>query len=183
MRIVLLFLVLVSTAIAQTRPAQPAGTPGATPTPAPTPQPAVDSRRPIWRCNLSGGTYQVVVGAMLSVSSHEYVVDGAARVTEVNVDTTGQLSVRFYYMEPAVMAPPGGVGAATFDKVKSLVNEAGERTGAAEMWKNVRKTYPTTTHARTVEYRVSSKESLNKVFSSASRCLRTGREDEVKVSD
>ena len=109
MRIVLLFLVLVSTAIAQTRPAQPAGTPGATPTPAPTPQPAVDSRRPIWRCNLSGGTYQVVVGAMLSVSSHEYVVDGAARVTEVNVDTTGQLAVRFYFIEPAVVAGPGGI--------------------------------------------------------------------------
>ena len=144
----------------------------------------VPANKPIWRVNLPGGTYELIVGAMVSVSSHEYVVEpGTTRVTEVNVDTTGQLSVRFYYMEPAVMAPPGGVGAATFDKVKSLVNEAGERTGAAEMWKNVRKTYPTTTHARTVEYRVSSKESLNKVFSSASRCLRTGREDEVKISD
>jgi hypothetical protein len=86
-------------------------------------------------------------------------------------------------MEAAVVTPPGGIGAATFDKVKSLAGEAGERTGAAEMWKNVRKTYPTTTHARTVEYRVSSKESLNKIFSSASKCLRSGREDEVKISD
>ena len=140
--------------------------------------------KPVWRVNLPGGTYEMVVGAIISVSSHEYVIDpGTTRVTEVNVDTAGQLSVRFYYIEPAVMAPPGGVGAATFDKVKNLVNEAGERTGTAELWKNVRKTYPNTTHAKTVEYRVSSKESLNKILASASRCLRTGREDELKVSD
>ena len=144
----------------------------------------VVANKPIWRVNLPGGTYELIVGAMISVSSHEYVIEpGTTRVTEVNVDTTGQLNVRFYYIEAGMAAPPGGIGGATFDKVKSLVNEAGERTGAAEMWKNVRKTYPTTTHARTVEYRVSSKESLNKVFSSASRCLRTGREDEVKISD
>jgi len=144
----------------------------------------VPANKPIWRVNLPGGTYELIVGAMVSVSSHEFVVEpGTTRVTEVNVDTTGQLSVRFYFIEPAVVTPPGGVGAATFDKVKSMVNEAGERTGAAEMWKNVRKAYPAATHAHTVEYRVGSKDSLNKIFSSASRCLRTGREDEVKVSD
>lgn len=148
-----------------------------------TPQRVV-ANKPIWRVNMPGGTYELIVGAMVSVSSHEYVIEpGTTRVTEVNVDTNGQMCVRFYYIEPAVMAPPGGIGAATFEKVKSMANEAGERTGASELWKNVRKTYPTTTHARTIEYRVSSKESLNKIFSSASKCLRSGREDEVKVSD
>ncbi len=144
----------------------------------------VPATRPIWRANLPGGTYEIVVGAIISVSSHEYVIEpGTTRVTEVNVDTTGQLAVRFYYIEPAIPAPPGGIGAASIEKVKSLVAEAGERTGASELWKNVRKTYPNTTHAKTVEYRVASRESLSKIFSSASQCLRTGREDEVKISD
>jgi hypothetical protein len=144
----------------------------------------VVANKPIWRVNMPGGTYELIVGAMVSVSSHEYVIEpGTTRVTEVNVDTNGQMCVRFYYIEPAVVTPPGGIGAATFEKVKSMAAEAGERTGTSELWKNVRKSYPTSTHARTIEYRVSSKESLNKIFSSASKCLRSGREDEVKVSD
>src|SRR5687768_755180 len=72
-------------------------------------QPPAQTNRGIWRVNLPGGTYELVIGAMLGVSSHEYVIDGAARVTEVNVDTTGQLAVRFYAIEPAVTAGPGGI--------------------------------------------------------------------------
>lgn len=119
---------------------------------------------------------------MLSVSSHEYVVDGAARVTEVNVDTTGQLTVRFYFIEPATTAGPGGLGAATLGKVQSLLTEAGERSGS-DAWKKVVKSYPTTTHARTVEYRVANKDSLNKIFASATTAFTTGKPGETSVSE
>jgi hypothetical protein len=168
----LLCLALVSTAFAQTP----------SPTPTPAPQQPVNSPRPIWRCNMPGGTYQVLLSAMVGVSSHEYVVDGAARVTEVNVDTGGQLAVRFYYIEPAVTAGPSGIGAATIGKVQSLLTEAAERSGT-DAWKKVVKSYPVTTHARTVEYRVADRESLNKIFASASRCLTTGRPEEVNISE
>lgn len=131
---------------------------------------------------MPGGTYEIVVGSIISVSSHEYVVDGAARVTEVNVDTTGNLTVRFYYIEPVATSGPGGVGAATIGKVQNLLTEAAERTGS-DAWKKVVKSYPTTTHARTVEYRVANKNSLNTIFASASKCLRTGKPDEVSVSE
>ena len=180
MRLILLLLTIATTAIAQTRPGVPAGTPSASP--APTPQPAVNAGRPIWRCNLPGGTYQVAVSAILSVSSHEYVVDGAARVTEVNVDTTGQLVVRFYYIEPAVTAGPGGIGAATLGKVQSILTDAAERSGT-DAWKKVVKSYPVTTHARTVEYRVGGKDALNKIFAGASSCLTTGKAAETTISD
>jgi hypothetical protein len=172
MRRTLLCIALVSTVFAQTP----------RPTPTPAPQQPVNSPRPIWRCNMPGGTYQVLVSAMLSVSSHEYVVDGAARVTEVNVDTTGQLAVRFYYIESAVTSGPGGIGAATIGKVQGLLAEAAERSGT-DAWKKVVKSYPVTTHARTVEYRVAERESLDKIFASASRCLTTGRPEEVRISD
>jgi hypothetical protein len=45
------------------------------------------------------------------------------------------------------------------------------------------KNYPTTTHARTIEYRVASRDSLNKVFTSASNCLRTGRGSELAITE
>ena len=169
MRTIILSLLLATTALAQT------------PTPAPTAAP-VQTNRPIWRCTTPGGVYEVVAGAMLSVSSHEYIVDGAARVTEVNVDTAGQMAVRFYYMEPAVTSGPSGIGAATLGKVQSLVTEAAERSGT-DAWKKVAKSYPLTTHARTIEYRLVSKEGLNKILASASKVLRTGRGEEVSVTE
>jgi hypothetical protein len=145
-------------------------------------QPAAQTNRPIWRVNLPGGTYELVVGAILGVSSHEYVVDGAARVTEVNVDTTGQFAVRFYAIEPVAAAGPGGVGAATLEKVQGIMAEAAERTGT-DAWRKVVKSYPTTTHQRTIEYRLAGKDSLNKIFASASKCLRQNRGEELTISE
>ena len=61
----------------------------------------------MWRCELPGGIYEVALRSIISVSSHEYIVDGAARVTEVNVDTNGSMVVRFYLLEPITPTSPG----------------------------------------------------------------------------
>ncbi|MEO6787753.1 MAG: hypothetical protein ABI318_16625 [Chthoniobacteraceae bacterium] len=179
MRILFALLALATAALAQTKPGSGTPSPTATPTPTPTPAPAT---RTLWKCTLPGGSYQVLVSAILSVSSHEYVVDGAARVTEVNIDTAGQFAVRFYYIEPAVTSGPNGIGAATFGKVQSILTDAAERSGT-DAWKKVVKSYPVTTHARTVEYRVGDKDSLTKIFISASNSQATGKADSVTVSD
>ncbi len=168
MRILLFLLALAGSAVAQT----------ATTTPATT----VTATRPLWKCTLPGGTYQVLVSAILSVSTHEYVVDGAARVTEVNVDTSGQFAVRFYFIEPAVTAGPGGLGAATLGKVQNILTDAAERSGS-DSWKKVVKSYPVTTHSRTIEYRVGSKDSLTRIFTSASNSQATGKADTVTISE
>ena len=76
-------------------------------TPAQTPPP--NPGQPVWKCKLPGGVYEVAVNAMLAVSTHEYLVDGVARVTEVNVDTTGSLLARFYYLEPLTPNSPIGL--------------------------------------------------------------------------
>ncbi len=185
MRIFLLLLVLSASAFAQ----RPGGTTGggtspagATPTPPPTPAATVPATRNLWTCTLPGGSYQVLVSAILSVSQHEYVVDGAARVTEVNIDTAGQFAVRFYYIEPAVVAGPGGIGAATLGKVQNILTDAADRSGS-DAWKKVVKSYPATTHARTVEYRVSSKESLTQIFTSAANSQATGKAGQANVAN
>jgi hypothetical protein len=185
MRTLLTLLALTGSILAQGAPAPAPGAPPAQQAPqqpGQQQQPQPNTTRPIWRANLPGGTYEIVVGSMVSVSSHEYVVDGTARVTEVNVDTTGQMAVRFYYIEPAMQSGPAGIGAATFGKVQGLVTEAAERSGS-DAWKKVVKSYPTTTHARTVEYRLASKDALNKIFASADKSLRNGKPDEVTITE
>jgi hypothetical protein len=125
----------------------------------------------MWRCNLPGGSYSVALRSIVSVSSHEYVVEGAVRVTEVNIDTNGNALARFYYLEPNGPNAPAGVGALTLEKAQQLVQEATERTGQ-DVWKKVVKNYPTTTHAHTIEYRVEDKAVLTRLYESAESALR-----------
>lgn len=134
------------------------------PTPSPTPGRAV-----IWQAVLPGGNYAVRVSYMTAVSIHEYVVDGAARVTEVNIGTVGSDLVRFYYIEANVPKAPGGVGQSVINEVQDKVNEGSSRANLDDAWQKVVKNYPTTTHAHTVEYRLNSRESLQKLFESAQK--------------
>lgn len=141
--------------------------------PSPTPSPPPD-KRGFWRTELEGGTYTVALSAIASVSIHEYVVDQAARVTEVVVDTTGSVQGRFYFLEPNVPDAPGGVGQSAVDLVKDRAAMALDRTGT-DAWKKVVKSYPTSTHAHTVEYRLNSKDELKRLFSDVESCWMNGR--------
>src|SRR5688572_19140058 len=80
----------------------------------------------MWRCNLPGGSYSVALRSIVSVSTHEYVVDGAVRVTEVNIDTTGNALARFYYIEQNTPTAPIGIGMATIEKTQQLLQEGAE---------------------------------------------------------
>lgn len=125
----------------------------------------------MWRCNLPGGSYSVALRNIVSVSSHEYVIDGGVRVTEVNIDTDGNALARFYYLEPNTPNTPGALGGATLEKAQQLLQEAADRTGQ-DVWKKVVKSYPTSTHAHTIEYRVEDKATLTKLYESAESALR-----------
>jgi hypothetical protein len=152
-----------------------AQTPAATPTPA-----GNQAALPIFRAKLPGGTYEVAVRAIIAVASHEYLVDGIARVTEVNIDTAGSLLARFYYLEPVTPNAPLGIGGAAIDQTQRLLKEAAEKTGQ-DVWKKVIKNYPATTHARTVEYRVESLEQLNKIYDGADTAFRTQKDTRVSL--
>lgn len=132
-------------------------------TPAPRPNPQDHST---WTAELPGGTYSVMLGAINSISQHEYVVDGAARVTEVNIDTMGPLVVRFYYIGPNTPQTPDGIGQSGADLLEEKAKEVMERAGGEDIGTKVVKNYPTTTHAGTVEYRLATLESLEKLFKS-----------------
>ena len=136
----------------------------------------------LFRAKLPGGTYEVAVRAIVAVTSHEYLVDGVARVTEVNIDTTGSMLARFYYLEPTTPVSPLGIGQATADKAQDLLKQAAEKTGQ-DVWKKVVKNYPTTTHARTVEYRLAEKADLNKIYEAAEEAFRLQKNKSVTIGE
>jgi len=129
-----------------------------------------------WRATLPGGSFVVALRSMVSVGMQEYVVDGAARVTEVNIDTTGNALARFYYLEPITPQTPMAAGQSLINKAQELATEAVGRTGQEEVWKKVVKSYPSSTHAHTVEFRVGSKEDLKKIFESAETAMRESKD-------
>ena len=135
-----------------------------------------------WRGELPGGIFVVSLPTVTSVSTHEYVVDGMARVTELTVDTTGQIVARFYYIEPLVAQTPGGVGQALIDKAQQKLTQAAERAGVEEVWKKVVKNYPNTTHARTVEYRLDSIAQITRLQKSLEAAWRANQETQIKVA-
>ncbi len=138
---------------------------------------------PFWRCDLPGGTYEVAIRSIVSVSSHEYIVDGAARVTEVNVDTLGNMAVRFYCIEPITPQTPLGVGQSAIDRAGELAKEIAGRAGQDEVWQRVVKSYPTTTHSHTIEYRVPNEEQLKKIMTSAQTSFESGRGTILKMTE
>jgi hypothetical protein len=152
-----------------------------TPTPAPpSADPTKTAALPLFRAKLPGGMYEVAVRSIVAVTSHEYIVDGIARVTEVNVDTSGSLLARFYYIEPQQPNSPLGLGTSTLEKAQELFKEAADKTGQ-DAWKKVIKNYPTTTHARTVEYRMQKREDLDKIFEAAEEAFRLQKNKSITI--
>lgn len=117
-----------------------------------------------WEIELQGGSFLARLDTISSVSKHQYVVDGAAKVFEVTVDTTGSQTARFYYIEAVGEGSPLAIGKNALDRLKSVTKGVTERTGTDEVWTQVVKHYPTTTHARTAEFRVEAVEILDKIY-------------------
>ena len=130
-----------------------------------------------WRCELPGGTFLVALRNVQSVSTHEYVVDGAARVTEVTVATASSVEARFYFLEPLVAKTTGNVPApASLETLQRRAQETGrERAPVEPVWEKVIKNYPATTHAHTVEYRVATKANLQQIYSSLEQAWTTNK--------
>ncbi|GAT34729.1 hypothetical protein TSACC_23162 [Terrimicrobium sacchariphilum] len=148
--------------------ASPSASPSASATP------AMTNRDFLW-LQLPGGDFLIKLSNISTLSTHEYVVDGAARVYEANIGTFGSELARFYYIEPNVPQAPDGIGQSTINFAKAKIDEAMERTETSDVWRKVTKNYPTTTHAHTVEYRLASRDQLNRLFDIVQNAMMSGR--------
>jgi len=137
--------------------------------------------RRFWQANLPGGEYIVALSQISSISKHNYIIDGALRVTEVVIDTTGNSLARFYYIVPISEDSGSALGAGLTDRARELLDQTGKRTGVNANT-IVAKQYPTTTHAKTVEYRISDERDLEQLFNSARKAWinNTGKKFTIK---
>ena len=133
-----------------------------------------------WQASLSGGNYMVALDRISSISKHTYITDGAFRVTEVVIDTNGNSLVRFYYIIPATEDSNSSVGAGLTTRAKELLDKAGERTGANANTM-VAKQYPTTTHAKTVEFRIGNEADLDSLYNNVRKAWIKGRGNKFSI--
>lgn len=165
-----LFLTLLAALLPQVVRAQDAA-----PASAPTGT-SVNGPAGFWKCDLPGGTFLVALRNIQSVSTHEYVVDGAARVTEVTVATASSVEARFYYLEPMAIKTTSGLAPASLQTLQQRVTDlATQRTPVEPIWEKVVKNYPTTTHAHTVEYRIGTKTNLEQIYQSLETSWTTNK--------
>lgn len=127
-----------------------------------------------WQASLPGGSYIVALDRISSVSKHSYIIDGNISVTEVVIDTSGNSLVRFYYLEPVGQDATTNIGAGITQRGKELLDAVGQRAGS-NITSAVVKQYPTTTHAKTVEFRVSGEGALDKLYDSVRNAWINGK--------
>jgi hypothetical protein len=132
---------------------------------------------PLWDGRLKGGNYVVRIPAIMALSKHEYIANGAARVVEVNLAINSATVVRFYFLEP-VKLEGGGIiaaGQTALDRARSTAEQMANRVSPTLTEPKAVKDYPTTTHAHTVEYLIKDEARLNSLFTSIDRSFRSGR--------
>ena len=133
-----------------------------------------DGPRRFWQASLSNGHYMVALDRISDISMHEYLLDGTLVVTEVTIDTTGRALARFYYMEPLTDAGGRDEITRVVDRGRELLERAGQKTGT-EAHNMAQKSYPATTHAGTIEYRVLDKRDLDALYGSLRKAWETGK--------
>ena len=126
-----------------------------------------------WQASLPGGSYIVALDRITSISQHSYIIDGNVNVTEVIIDTSGNSLARFYYLEP-ITQTASDLGAQISQRGKDLLDKVSQRTGVNTN-STVIKQYPTTTHAKTVEFHISDAGILNALLDSARTAWVNGR--------
>lgn len=122
-----------------------------------------------WEVVTSSGRFVARLGDITSVTQHEYIIDGTVRVFECTVDTRGQQTARFYFIEPVTASSSITAGSATIDRITSIANKVGEKTGHGDVDSNVTKHYPDTTHAKTSEFRLKNKATIGQIYDHARR--------------
>lgn len=133
-----------------------------------------DGPRRFWQASIPGGHYMVALDRISNISTHEYLLDGTMVVTEVTIDTTGRALARFYYIEPLSDAGGRDEISRVVDRGRELLDRAGQKTGT-EAHNMAQKSYPTTTHAGTIEFRILDKRDLGSLYGSLRKAWETGK--------
>lgn len=120
----------------------------------------------------------VRLNTLTSVSKQRYLLNGTMNVWELVIDTTGNNTIRIYCIDAG-------------DKAKSVTESSFRKNVGAAISRNVgvldgsecvTKTYPESTHAHSVELRVKSLDTINKIQESLMKAMQTGRGETLNLS-
>lgn len=179
-----LFLTAGLPASAQTGTNPPGGNPGQNPADS-SGNTLEDGLKGFWECVTPTGRFVVRLDHIASVSQHQYIIDGGARVYEVTVDTTGPMVARFYVIEPITDGSPLSIGKATIDRLREVAGEAGQRVGVDTEREVIKG--PDTTHAKTAEYRLQLRDNLDRIYEHLHRVWAeergAGQKNKITIRD
>lgn len=150
---------------------------GQTTTPAaPTTPTDTDTNPRFWQANFTnGGHYLVKLDRISSVSKHQYISDGVAKVTEVTIGTDSEVVARFYFLEPVGKDTPISAGAVLMNRAQDLSQQAAARVSPSAAQLQVVKNYPASTHSHTVEFVVQNAAALDSLYGSLVGSVSAGR--------
>lgn len=110
-----------------------------------------------------------------AVGLQEYLVDGTVPVSEVTLAMEGSVVARFYVIDRAAAPISAGPADAAVQVIEEKIEEQARETAASSGMSGARlpviKGYPVATHAHTVEYRLSDRAALDKLFQSLETAL------------
>ena len=90
------------------------------------------------------------------------------------IDTTGVSLARFYFIEPVSSDTKFNVVQRLQATIGKAQDKAGEYSGT-KVDELAQKTFPHTTHAKTVEYRILTEQELNALYKSVYRAWDSGK--------
>jgi hypothetical protein len=136
-------------------------------------QDAEDLRR-FWQASVSGGHYMVALDRISNISMQEYLLDGSLVVNEVTIDAGGRALARFYHIAPVTDAIGRDEVARATRRGREMIDRAADTAGT-DVHNMAQKTYPTTTHAGMLEYRILDREDLDALYSSLRKAWESGK--------
>ena len=125
----------------------------------------------IWRARVGNAVSSIPLSSIDHYGVQDYFLEGVAKIREFTVTTKSQSMVRIYHFQPL-----GSIQESAAKHLKNLQNKLNGSDGDDNDLPI--KDYPTTTHKKMVEYRVSDKGDINTLFESLDQAMETylGRE-------
>lgn len=133
--------------------------------------------KPYWIGNFGEGQVIIALDQITSVSKQKYVLDGGFVIREIVVDTTGNNTIRIYFISPVSEESNIAAIRIASDRMQDLLKQGNDRVGSAAIDPNtaVTKNYPATTHSHTIEFRVANVALLDNVYNSIVSAWLNGR--------
>lgn len=136
-----------------------------------------------WEANIRGNHYIINSSRITSIGKQEYMAEGV-KISEVTITSSSSAIARFYYIELAGKSSSLNGVSNSISRLEQLTNGVADRAGIDPYI--VIKNYPTTTHAHTIEYRLQNLSSIEQLYKSALKSLKTqtnGSFTETKESE